>query len=181
MSETNSHINFTLTDLEAIFRSNYKSLCLMAYRVTNCKDTAEDIVQDCFYKLWKSKDAIMVKTSLKAYLYRSVTNAALNHIRLAKKHSDITELSLEPFEENVVSEPQVDITKKVKEAIETLPPKCKTIFILSRYQGMKYREIAETLNISIKTVENQMSIAFEKLRENLKEYASIIPLFILLF
>jgi len=148
----------------------------MSYRITNCKDTAEDIVQDCFYKLWKSKESIMVKISLKAYLYRSVTNASLNHIRLSKKHSDITELTIEPYEENTLPEPQVDITKKVKEAIESLPPKCKTIFVLSRYQGMKYREIAETLNISIKTVENQMSIAFDKLRESLKEYASVLPI-----
>lgn len=181
MSENNKPASFSLEELESLFRSNYKSLCLLSFKIVNSKETAEDIVQDCFLKFWKGKESILIKSSLKAYLYRAVTNASLNHIRLSKKFSDIETLAEEPAEE-VLNENAVnteDLTEKIKEAIDSLPPKCKTIFILSRYQGLKYREIADTLQISIKTVENQMSIAFEKLREKLREYSS--HLLLLLF
>jgi RNA polymerase sigma-70 factor (ECF subfamily) len=181
MSENPLHLSFSLDELESLFKSNYKSLCLLSFKIVNNKETAEDIVQDCFFKFWKGRESIVVKTSLKAYLYRSVTNASLNHLRLSKKHLDIDELAEEPAEE-ISENPQVIEyrAQKVQEAIEALPPKCKTIFILSRYQGLKYKEIADTLQISIKTVENQMSIAFEKLRDKLKEFSSISVLLLLL-
>lgn len=176
MSEFPRNISFTLEELEQIFKANYKLLVYTSSRILGTKETAEDIVQECFYKFWKDREKIYITSSLKAYLFRSVTNASLNHLKLSKKLSDLDSLQTEPSEEqnDLSDEGGGDLSAKVREAIESLPPKCKTIFILSRYEGLKYREIAETLNISVKTVENQMSIAFEKLRDKLKEYAATI-------
>ncbi|MBX9851614.1 MAG: RNA polymerase sigma-70 factor [Cytophagaceae bacterium] len=162
-----------LKDFENLFKANYKRLCLVSYRIVNNKDTAEDVVQDVFFKFWNEKDKISIKSTVKGYLYQSVVNASLNQTKKNQKYASIE--SAEDIQVSVIPESnseinQSELKEKIKEAIDQLPPKCKAIFIMSRYEGLKYQEIAGLLQISVKTVENQMGIALEKLRCNLREY-----------
>ena len=137
------------------------------------KDNAEDIVQDVFLKLWKNKEEVDWNTSMKGYLYRATTNGALNWLeknrRIVRYDDNISEPSVNVVEQALNAS---ELQEKIKLAIASLPPKCKAIFVLSRYEELKYKQIADQLNLSIKTVENQMGIALEKLRKELKPYLS---------
>jgi RNA polymerase sigma-70 factor, ECF subfamily len=139
------------------------------------QQAAEDIVQDVFLKLWKIRKDIDFAVPLKSYLYRATTNSAINWLNKNKNivsESEISQLetkNLSPFNaEDNLNIRELEI--KIREAIDKLPPKCKAIFVLSRYEGLKYKQIAEHLDVSVKTVENQMSIALEKLRKDLEPY-----------
>jgi RNA polymerase sigma-70 factor (ECF subfamily) len=160
-----------LRDFETLFKANYTKLCLISYRITGDKACAEDIVQDIFFKFWSDREKISIRSTVNGYLYQSVVNASINYSKKTQKFSPIENLSDYPQEdhrsENVN---ELELREKVKQAIDNLPPKCRAIFILSKYEGLKYQEIASLLNISVKTVENQMSIALEKLRNTLKGY-----------
>lgn len=149
-------------------------------------EDAENIVQDIFMFLWEKRDVLNVELSLSAYLFTLVKNKCLDHLR----HKMITEeyskniqndyvdelnmklYSLEIFNSDFSTEN--DVERILSEAINKLPPKCRAIFVKSRIEGKKYREIAEELHISVNTVEGQMSIALKKLRVELKDY---LPLF----
>lgn len=162
-----------IQDIEYLFKEYYQALCVHAYRILNNTEVAEDIVQDVFMKLWNKKDQININTSVKSYLYKSTTNTALNYLEKNKVIVQSDE-ALE-FEPNGQVAPDLQMSAKqlksrIDEAINNLPPKCKTIFILSRHEGMKYKQIADHLNISVKTVENQMSIALERIREHIKQF-----------
>jgi RNA polymerase sigma-70 factor (ECF subfamily) len=164
-------IEITFKDFEDLFKANYSSLCRIAWRITNSQEAAEDIVQDCFYRLWKEREKIAIRFSIKSYLYKTVANAALNHIK-SNKRFQVLELKDDgdfiDDSDNKESEEQKDaMAAKIKSVVDELPPKCRAVFVLCKYEGMKYREVAETLEISIKTVENQMLIAMQKIRENL--------------
>lgn len=174
-----------LDGIEQLFTANHKALCNVAYKIVRDRSTAEDIVQDVFLKLWRKRDEIQIESTLKGYLFKAVANAALNELQRAKKiqfKDEIKELERPvadiPAQEEV--NPQI-LEKKLSDALNTLPPRCRAIFILSRYENLKYREIAEQLNISVKTVEAQMGIALEKLRAELKPYITREHLTILFF
>lgn len=163
-----------------VFHTYYKYLCNFAFNIVKDKDSAEEIVQEIFYILWDKHSTIEIHTSLKAYLFRAVQNKCINQL----KHIDIREKYKEYNQEQIShNEQQVDdavsaneLAIKINEAINELPTERKRIFILSRKQGLKNREIAETLDISIKTVENQMGKALKFLREKLEDY---LPFFII--
>jgi RNA polymerase sigma-70 factor (ECF subfamily) len=162
------------TDLEVFFKKHYKSLCIAANNIVNDHDAAQDVVQDVFLALLKQKGKIKINTSLKAYIFRATINTSLNYIKkvpprvlwesevLNTYHSTcaIGENSLEHLE----------LEESINQAIHLLPPKCKAVFLLNRYQDMKYREVAEHLGISVKTVENQMGKALKMLRNHLKPH-----------
>lgn len=145
-------------------------------------DDAEEIVQDVFVNFWNNQHKINIKISLKAYLYSSVRNASLNkkkHIKIREQYKEHNERELESNSvdlENEMNATELEI--KIKNAIDKLPLKRRKIFIMSRYDDLKYKEIAEKLNISIKTVENQMGSALKFLRKELIDY---IVIFILLY
>jgi len=160
----------TLENFEALFKSNYTKLCRVADNIVRNKEAAEDIVQEVFTKAWDKKDTLAVHTSVEHYLRKATANASLNYLESRKR--------IVPFNERI-SSAQIDtgdrlslkeFEKIVFHAIESLPPKCKTVFVLSRFENMKYQEIADHLDISVKTVENQMSKALRLLREDLKPY-----------
>lgn len=173
-----------LDGIEQLFTANHKALCNVAYKIVRDRSSAEDIVQDVFLKLWRKRDEIKIESTLKGYLFKAVANAALNELQRAKKiqfKDELKELE-QPAVETPAQEdnPQV-LEKRLSDALNSLPPRCRAIFILSRYENLKYKEIAEQLNISVKTVEAQMGIALEKLRTELKPYITREHLTILFF
>jgi RNA polymerase sigma-70 factor (ECF subfamily) len=170
---------------EEIFTHNYKSLCRIAYNLTGDMDVSKDLVQDVFYKLWGRRDKLTFDTAIDNYLKQATTHAAYNFIRQKKTRSGILSqidwLTRPAPAENAESVTFTELEKEAQMAIDKLPPKCKAIFLLSRREEMKYQEIANHLNISVKTVEHQMGIALNKLRDQLKPYMTkefLLPIII---
>ena len=169
--------------VEQLFKAYYSPLCKLIFRLTNDKESAKDIAQDAFLKICNIRDKIDQGLSIKSLLYKIAINNAYNLIERNKKSVpfeivDINSLSLT----SNTTEDQLNVqelSKKINAALELLPPRCKAVFILSRYENMKYSEIAEALEIAPKTVENQMSKALDILRINLKEYLTIAWMYIL--
>jgi RNA polymerase sigma-70 factor, ECF subfamily len=153
---------------DAIFRKYYASLCRFAYLFTGNGDDAEEMVQTAFIALWENKTNITIHKSLKAYLYQMVRNNALMYFRKSttrkRYEQEYVDLNDGGIQEDR-SYTDEDINQLVMKGLEILPERCRMIFSLSRYDGLTYEEIADYLNISPKTVENQMGVAFQKLRE----------------
>ena len=166
---------------ETIFHTYYANLCRFATGFIHDDEMAEEIVQDLFVKLWEKRTQIEVDISIKNYLYRSVKNQCLNNI----KHNIIKTKHLQNIETEKETQIQpdehflaVELANKIEESIQSLPEKRREIFRLSREEGLKYKEIAERLNISLKTVEAQMGLAIKTLREKLKNHISSVILFL---
>lgn len=163
-------------DFEKLFKQHNKDLCDLAYNLVRDKDAAKDVVQEVFLKLWKNRDQIDFGEQIRHYLFKATAHTSLNHLRAQKK---ILTLDDDTSIRNLKASPGIEeigykeLELRVRSAIDRLPPKCKAIYILSRQEGMKYQEIADALELSVKTVENQMGIALEKLREELKPFLSI--------
>ena len=169
--------NIDKQSFEKLFRDNYKGLCMYAQNFIHDIDAIEDIIHDIFINLWEKKENILEDKSTKSYLYRSVHNRCLNFIRDNKKFVDNndffenTDIVSDSNEENAVE--TAELQTKIKNEIDNLPEKCREVFILSRFEELKYSEIAEKLNISIKTVENQISKALKTLRAKLGPFLTI--------
>jgi RNA polymerase sigma-70 factor (ECF subfamily) len=165
---------------EMIFKSYYQPLCRYAYTFLHDKEESEEVVQSVFISLWEKRSMLEIQTSFKAYLYRMVRNSCLNVIKheKVKKQHVAHELAVAEVSYNSVSEKVYanELSLKITEAMKALPEQCRLVFQLSRFEELKYQEIADQLNISIKTVENHMGKALKIMREQLKEY---LPLFIL--
>lgn len=162
------------SDLEVFFKKHYKALCFAANNILNDYAAAEDVVQDVFFNLISKEEEIIINSSLKGYIYRSAINASLNYVKKVKNtvlmETEVLEVHLNGSVFGEDSMEQLELEESVNQAINLLPPKCKTVFLLNRYEGMKYREVAEHLGISIKTVENQMGKALKRLRNHLKPH-----------
>jgi len=162
---------------EQLFRSYYSPLCLFARKYIKDPDDCEEEVQAFFMKLWDKREEIDITTSVKSYLFSSVRNRCLNYIKHQKiRHEYQSEImsttSESDFSSNYFME--IDLIEKIDKSIASLPDRRREIFLLSREQGLKYREIADQLDISIKTVETQMGQALKDLREKLKEYRHLL-------
>lgn len=162
---------------ELIFRRYYVSLCGFATRFVQQPESSEEIVQDIFLKLWEKKGTLSIEISLKSYLFRAVYNGCNNYLAHTQVKNRYISFARESILRNeYLSDPVMDslaykeLNEKITESIEKLPPECKKIFKMSRFDGMKYAEIAENLQISIKTVETQISRALLRLRMELNEF-----------
>jgi RNA polymerase sigma-70 factor (ECF subfamily) len=171
-----------IADFEKLFKSQYSKLCSYANLFLNDPDAAEDVVQEVFFKLWKNREELSITTTLKSYLFRAVRNGCMNvieHLTVRDAYKAVNEEDIKNYEAHHVDEAIVtELEQRIRESIDQLPTERRKIFILSRFEGLKYREIADQLNISVKTVENQMYQALRFLRENLVEY---LPLILLIF
>lgn len=154
------------------FDTYYSDLCNFVNSYIKNQYVSEEIVQDIFVYFWENKKILNINTSVKSYLYSATKYKGLNHIRNIKRHEEIhsklkieheTEISYNDFDGKVLR----DILKK---ATESLPPKCLQIFQLSQKAQLSNKDIADKLGVSIKTVENQMTIAYKKLRAYLQPY-----------
>jgi RNA polymerase sigma-70 factor (ECF subfamily) len=160
--------------LDLLFDHYYGFLCNVVFRVINDAVYAEDIVQEMFTDIWHKRHEINIKTSLRAYLRRAAVNRSLNHIRKQRMKFDETEeavISIEAQDvDGQMGMERDELEKRIFDCIENLPPKCKLIFGMSRFENMSYQEIADSLDISIKTVENQISKALKLLRQTVQHY-----------
>ncbi|WP_421918594.1 RNA polymerase sigma-70 factor [Marinifilum sp.] len=160
---------------EYIFDSYYVHLCHYARKLLCDQDLSEDIVHNTLCNLWTKKHKIKITTSIKPYLFRSVYNAAMTHLRHRKTEEKYAKEKYYQFIQNemmLTPDKEIEIInnelgKKIYEAIDSLPEKCQKVFRLSKISGLKNQEIAEELGVSINTVQTQMKIALKKLRAKL--------------
>jgi RNA polymerase sigma-70 factor (ECF subfamily) len=170
-----------ITAFEMLFRTYYQPLCNYAYTFVQDRDEAEEIVQSTFLNVWEKRDNLSIHTGVKPYLYAMVRNASLNvlkHEKIKQQHVTmelaVAERSVESVTRTVMAS---ELENKIYKAMDKLPEQCRLVFKLSRFEELKYSEIAEQLDISIKTVENQMGKALKIMRDQLKDY---LPLLIVL-
>jgi RNA polymerase sigma-70 factor (family 1) len=165
---------------EMLFKTHYQPLCRYANTYLKDPDGAEEVVQAAFIGIWEKREGISIETSLKSYLYRTVRNACLNEL----KHEQVKQkyMAGQVQQEEKTSEAadhlaiHEELEAKVRKAIDRLPEQCRLIFTMSRFEELKYQEIADQLNLSVKTVENQMGKALKLMRLYLKEYLPLIAL-----
>lgn len=153
-------------EFERIFRDLYRPLCLFALRFTEKTEDAEDVVQQAFADVWDKCRNNVTIANFKSYLYQAVRNRSLTLIAQSSDTGQDTE-SLADLEDTSEEEQMFRSERDARlwTAIDGLPPERKKIFLLSKRDGLKYQEIAEELNISVKTVENQIGKALKTLRE----------------
>jgi len=167
------HDNF-----DTIYVTYYPRMIRFAKEYVLFEEDAENIVQDIFVLLWEKRDVLDIKVSLVPYLFTLVKNKCLDFLKHKVvseefvKEYELKQLSLERFNYAITSDE--DIEKIITTAVNSLPERCRDIFVRSRIEGKKYKEIADELEISINTVENQMSIALKKLRIELKDYLPLL-------
>jgi len=154
------------TDLKAFYDSHYKTGVRNALRIVNDLAEAEDVVQDCIVKLWNKRQDLEEKDSLLPYFFRMVRNKSIDVIRRRIQRDDSTDLNLLPDSQADALELE-DLSGSIDALIDSLPEKCRQIFVLSRFEGMTYKEISHLLSIEPKTVENQISRALKVLRAGL--------------
>lgn len=182
MSEIVSMNNQTF---EMLFKSHFKGLCYFAIKYVKDMDVAKEIVQDAFITFWEKRDSIDMSKSPKSYLTTAIYNKSLNYLRDNKKfNNDI--LTMEGYipliENHQPNRIEInEISDAIKNALEELPEKCREVFMLSRYENLKYQQIADQLGISIKTVETHMSKALQHMRVRLAEFVTILIFIVLTF
>jgi RNA polymerase sigma-70 factor (ECF subfamily) len=158
---------------ESLFRSSYVSLVRYARTLIKDNDTAEEIVQDLFFRLWNDRKKIKIESSLNGYLFRSVHNRCLHYIEHNKVVARYAEEML--YRKTDTQEDPSDILhhkelqSRIAGILERLPERCGKIFYMSRFEGLKYSEIAEKLSVSVKTVESNMGRALKEFRKELTE------------
>jgi RNA polymerase sigma-70 factor (ECF subfamily) len=157
---------------ELLFQAMYGQLCAYAERFVGDADNAEEIVQDIFVRVWQKREQIDITYSIKSYLYQSVRNASLNQIKhenIVREHQQYEKAvgSVTDESDTMVT---MELEERIRAAVESLPDERRRIFRMSRDEGLKYKEIAEQLNISVKTVENQIGRALKSLRTDLADY-----------
>lgn len=175
-------------NFEQFYLFYFPKLVRFATEYVLSAEDAENIVQDVFLVLWEQKDSFHVLKNDKAYLFRLTKNKCIDFLRhmimSAEKKKDILETQLSEYRYNLYSMEQFDETRwadadtdrLIQDAIDSLPDKCREIFILSRFDGMSHREIADKLGVSSATVNNQITNAMKKLKEKLKDYSFLLYL-----
>lgn len=168
---------------EVFFKENYSSLCRYAFNYLKDADEAEEEVQNCFIKLWEDREKKTINSSIKSYLYTSVKNACLNTIKhrgIKDKYRDYVQAQNVHYDDSENIENEKDLTILLSKAIDKMPEKRKEVFLMSRFEGLSYNEIAAHLSISVKTVENHMGSALKFLRLELKDYLHLYFVFFFL-
>lgn len=158
---------------ESLFRSSYVSLVRYAGTFIHDHDTAEEMVQDLFFILWRDRGKIQIESSLNGYLFRAVHNRCLHyldHQKVVGKYIAGMTLTEKESDENPADILNYkELQERIAGIIERLPERCGKIFCMNRFEGLKYSEIAERLSISIKTVEANMGRALKEFRKVLAE------------
>lgn len=162
---------------EGVFRQFYAPLCRYARQFLPDADDAEEEVQAMFLSFWEKRDGLLITISLKSYLFRAVHNRCLNrikHFAIREEHRQHTLYTSETTTESPVQAILGDeLAERLQRAIQKLPEQCRLVFTLSRFDELKYQEIADQLGISIKTVENQIGKALRMLRAELSDYLPV--------
>jgi RNA polymerase sigma-70 factor (ECF subfamily) len=164
-----------IREFERLFAKYYEPLCYYANKILNDMDTAEDIVQEFFYNFWKNRESFSAKLSLNAYLYHSVRNNALHHLEHLAIREKYVQLVQDEFKEEITIAAKSNVEmnelgKAINATLQRMPERCARVFRMNRFEGKKYREIAEILSISVKTVEADMGKALQLFRKSLSEF-----------
>jgi len=157
---------------ETLFRSYYEPLCRYAHQFVGSMETAEEIVQDLFYILWKERENLQIITSADGYLYRSVKNKSLQYIEKKRVREDYRQTYIKNATIET-STPQEELEyreleQQIRETLCRLPERRQKIFRMNRMEGKKYNEIARELQISVKTVEAEISKVLRELRSKIQ-------------
>lgn len=185
MPSLNSN-KFDDASFQVLFKECFVSFCAYyQYKFGFSTDTAKEVVHTGFIKLWENRAAISPGSSAKAYLRKTITNASLDllkHEKVKQQHaSHVLQTNVEESGETDFDNMDLkQLTAAINNAIAELPEQMRIVFELSRNEGLKYAEIAGRLNISVKTVETQMSRALAKLRQKLAQYLVLLTLALLL-
>ncbi|PZR27648.1 MAG: RNA polymerase sigma-70 factor [Citrobacter freundii] len=166
---------------ERLFKSQFRNLYVHAFAMVKEEAAAKEIVQQVFFKLWKRKELLSNDISLNAYLYRAVYNESINHLKRIRSWSSHNKARQQFMNDTVSSAEKSgvrDLQKAIAEVLQELPDKCRIVFQMSRYEELKYGEIADKLGISVKAVEKHITKALKIFRVKLKDY---LPLFFLLW
>lgn len=160
-------------EFEKLFRSSYVSLVRYAKTLIRDHDASEEIVQELFFRLWQDRLNLRIESSFNGYLFRSVHNRALHYIehqKVVNRHAGevaaAADISSEPVTEAIYYH---ELQARVARVLERLPERSRKIFRMSRFEGLKYNEIAEKLAVSLKTVEADMGKALKEFRKALAE------------
>lgn len=175
-----------------LYKEFYVGLCVHARRFLGDKESSEEIVQEVFLRLWEHKDAIDIQQSISAYLFQSVRNACLNHLKhlqiVQKFRAEITDKLKSAQDYYAITQENgqsiylaKELENHIHSAIENLPEQCRKVFKMSRFDGLKNHEIADQTGVTINTVQKQISIALEKLREKLNPYLKAMAPFLMLW
>jgi len=158
-----------------VYHCFHKKLFHFAFALVKTKEAAEEIVEDVFIRLWNNRASITSINNLKIYLYTATKNTALNYLSKKARESvtepfdnidiELSETAISPEEILITAE----IYKNIRDAVEALPPRCKMIFKLIREDGLRYKEVAEILNISVNTIDAQMAIAVKRIAEAVRK------------
>ena len=166
---------------EEMFKQHFSSLVYFARKYLIDMDSSKEVVHKVFISIWENRETFDFEKASKSYLFTAVYNRSMNYLRDNRKFRDddiLNRLELVPLEpDSSESIEAAELESEIWKIINSLPLKCRKIFILNRFEGKKYSEIARQLSISVKTVEAQISKALMILRENLRDY---IHLFVLL-
>ncbi|CAN5384478.1 RNA polymerase sigma-70 factor [soil metagenome] len=161
---------------DVLFKTWFAPLCNIVNRLVRDKDVSQDLVQDVFLKTWNNRDNLDLSQPIKSYLFKAAVNTALNHLESHKIKFSI-DLDSVKLEISRVGDSSVDhhvnykeVQQMLEKSMDQLPPKCKAVFVLIKYEDMSYAEAAESLGISVKTVENQMGKALKHMRDHMQEY-----------
>ena len=168
--------------LQKLFDIYYEPLLLYCYRLIRDSESAEDIVQDCFVHIWRSRRLENFEGELDRFMFQAIKFRAINYVRDQYRRDRLADNISEENDELTTYFQEEEAGKEIEllhYTISCLPDECRKIFLMACLDDMKYREIAETLNISINTVKTQMKIALRFLREHLtRDTFSSILLFI---
>lgn len=161
--------------IEIIFKRYFPEMVRSANRLLQDENTAKDVIQEVFYKFWNNRERLNIQSTIRGYLRRSSVNAALDHLRKKQNFKIVdTEQALIQQPARISSAIQQmegnELQQRINRAIQNLHPRCRTVFLLSRKEQLSYRQIAEKLEISIKTVESHMTTALKLLREELANF-----------
>lgn len=175
----------------SLFKDYYVSLCAYSRRYVGRKDIAEEIVSETFFKIWKDRKKLEIHTAVKSYLFQAVANNSLLHLRKLGREEKIEdyfsgtesenigfmEISVERSDQSLLIQ---ELTKRIGDAVNQLPTQQQRAFRLKRYEGKKNKEIAEEMEIAVKTVEMHLSKAMLSLRNSLKDYLPAFLLYLIL-
>jgi RNA polymerase sigma-70 factor (ECF subfamily) len=153
-----------------LFRTRYARMCRLAVTFINDKVVAEDIVQEIFSTVWQHAHRVNERRSIDGYLFTSVRNACLNHLRDARHHVSLDALLQEATPPEAAPDTDDPRLTRLWQVIEALPLQCKVIFKLVAIEEMKYHEVAERMELSVNTVKTQIKIAYKTLRQKMEIY-----------
>lgn len=161
---------------DTLFRRYYPILCAYGHRFVDLED-AEEIVEDSLLWIWENRETLVIESSLNSYLFKMVYRRALNKLA----HIDATQRADTRFYEEMQEMLQAtdyyqieELTKRIEEAIATLPESYREAFVMHRFRDMSYKEIAETLGVSPKTIDYRIQQALKQLRTDLKDYLPLL-------